>query len=93
MGERDEKKRAMDLAIAQIEKEFANRLVGCGVEVAVEGTIGGFNAQLAVEDEQRFAHCLDGVRGVIARGGDGLLAAFERLNVHQCQHRTVDLVV
>ena len=66
---------------------------GVDAEGAVEGAVGAFDAQVGVEHEQRFAHGLDDVLGVIARGGDGLLAALEIVDVHQHQHRAVHLVV
>ena len=85
--------RDVPLSIAQVVDKPADCLAGRDAEGAVEGAIGAFDAQFVIEHQQRLAHGLDRVLGVIACGGGGLLGALLRVDVHQHQHRAVHLVV
>ena len=53
------------LAVAQLVDEAALGLLGRDVERLVEGAVGGPDAQRGVEDQQRLAHRIDDVLGVV----------------------------
>ena len=53
------------LAVAQLVDEAALGLPGRDVERLVEGAVGGPDAQRGVEDQQRLAHRVDDVLGVV----------------------------
>ncbi len=76
------RRRDVPLVVAHFVDELTDGLSRRAAEVTVEGAIGAFDAQLMIEHEQRLAHRLDRVLGELPRHGSGLLAAFERVDVH-----------
>ena len=85
--------RRVPVPSAQLEERAADRLLGLRPEETVEGVVRPLHAELLVQDEDRLGHGLDdGIREIALFGGldlGGLL----RMDVHEREHRTVDLVL
>ena len=85
--------RNVPLAIAQLVDQAARRVRRRDLERVVERLVGGVDAQVGIENQQRIAHGADDRFGIVARGGDRQFAALQVVDVDEHQHRAVDLVV
>jgi hypothetical protein len=81
------------LTIPQLVDELADGVGCCLAERAVERAVDAFDAQIGVEDDERFADGPDDVFGISPRRGDRELAALQIVDADQHQHRAVHLVV
>src|SRR5688572_10907660 len=81
------------LIIAQLEDHTARRFFRANIKRLVEGVVRNVQSQVRVENEQRIPYGANNGFREIPCTCNGLFRPFKVTDVHQYEHRTVDLIV